>query len=264
MFEIWSYYAASSHETFFAPPFLHALEGDTRFCVEQKVRGHFVLQYPHGFWWNFSFDMKMGGLFGYYYPNRAPREELRDYALRYFGPQAGPLLHELFVLMGSNGERNLEISYRASRGEASDADMEALRAWDQMMERAAFLAREDAVASYRVAKLRGGHAIVMRWAQGQRVRLEAEAKFEAYRKGEAARGEVEKALADARVYLEDLLAEAACLEERCPGVMEAKWLKSWWTERTVGQRLNAIEREVLGQEAEAKSAKPDHVAGPEQ
>lgn len=94
-FEICFYYAAASHQPFHGPPFLHALEGESDHLVSRGVPGTYVLQYPHGFWWNFSFNLGMAGLYPYYYPERRPREELRQYARRYFGQKAGALLAEL-------------------------------------------------------------------------------------------------------------------------------------------------------------------------
>lgn len=262
MFEICSYYAASSHETMNGPAFLHALEGDTKFCVEHKVKGHYILHYPHGFWWNFSFNNKMGGLHGYYYPNRTPKEELRDYAMHYFGPNAGPLLYEYFEMMGSVGENNLEVSYRASRGEAKDSDMHAIREWDKMLERAAYLVRDDAVYAYRVAKQRATHEVLALWGQGQKPRKDAEEAFAKFEKGEAKKKDVMEAIAKAREAYDHLVSRCKEIELQFAGVIEAEWLDSWYGHRHSKGPLDGLEKKLEGRKGSPKSARPDHVAGP--
>ena len=87
---ICSYYAAASHQPFNAPPFLHALEGDMKYLVNHGVSGHLTLQYPHGFWWNFSFNLAAAGRYAYYYPARGPREQLRRLRAGVFRGRSGP------------------------------------------------------------------------------------------------------------------------------------------------------------------------------
>jgi hypothetical protein len=67
-FEVCSYYAAASHQPFNGPPFFHALRADTEYLVRQGITGAYVLQYPHGFWWNYAFNLSAAGLYSYYYP----------------------------------------------------------------------------------------------------------------------------------------------------------------------------------------------------
>jgi hypothetical protein len=64
-FEVCSYYAAASHQPFNGPPFLHAVRADTDFLVRQSMTGAYVLQYPHGFWWNYAFNLSAAGLYAY-------------------------------------------------------------------------------------------------------------------------------------------------------------------------------------------------------
>lgn len=264
-FEACSYYAASSHQPFTGPPFLHAIEGDTRFIVEQNIAGHYVLHYPHRFWWNHSFTLGAAGKHAYYYPNRAPRPELRDYALTYFGPKAGPLIAEYLAMLGAN--ENLDKSYRACNAEATDEDMEWLRAMEQLRLRAAMLADDDPVVSHRLAKLGASQQFLLEWGQSRRLAKDAEAAYQILKAAKhtpstastlstpstptndaAPKPLTEDALrnqiADARARMEELKILAATIEKKFPGTLEAEWIESWYMNRLLKAPLDRIESDL--------------------
>ena len=256
-FWICSYYAANSHQPFIGPPYLHAIEGDTRFLVEQGITGAFVLEYPFSFWWNNAFNIRMAGLHPYYYPKRGPREELRDFALHYFGPVAGPILAEYYEMLGSN--ENLESSYRAHRGEASDGDMEWFRDMNTMIERAAALAADDPVVSYRVSKLALGMEMLLDLGPSRRLVIEAETALEEFRQGLVSRETVEAKAGVARARMEELAAAAERRAAADNGVIAEKWIKSWTLDRTFRGALDRIDKELQGAESAVRPKKPDHV-----
>jgi hypothetical protein len=225
--------------------------------VDNDVKGIYVMEFPHGFWWNFSFNMAQGGRFAYYYPDRPPREELRDYAFGYYGPIAGPLMFEYHQMLADN----LEISYRAAGGDATEGDLNWLADQRKLLERAAFLAQDDPVVSYRLKKLLGALEIATLWGGGRRFQKAAQAAFEKFEKREATKKEVEVAVVAAREYLDKLLLRAAEVESAYPGVTQSEWIKSWWTDRTVKGELDAIEKKLQGLKPAEKSKKPAHVAG---
>jgi hypothetical protein len=238
-FQICSYYAAASHQPFNGPPFFHALEGDTKYLVEHGLKGTYVLQYPHGFWWNYSFDLAAAGIYPYYFPNRPPRDQARDYATNYFGPEAGPLLATFFEMLGDTA--NLDISYRASRGEATDSDLLWLRDAGKMLTRAAMLTRKEKTYAYRVAKLNAGHEILVRWGGGLKRLKEAQAKLADFEKGRATKQDVQAGIDAARHFSDDLVAEAEKVEKKYPGVTSAEWLQSWYINRVFLEPLKKVE-----------------------
>ncbi len=238
-FTICSYYAANSHQPFTGPPFLHALEGDTKFMVEHGVTGALVLEYPYGFWWSNSFNVRMGGLYPYYYPNRDPRSELKDYAQHYYGPKAGPLMADYLLMTGAT--ENLERTYRASRGEADDADIIWLNDMRTMLTRAAQLTANDPLHSYRVSKLTSGMDMLIHLGGSRRKIQDIEKAVEDKVSDKAA---VRKQIADAKTMVADLIAHAEKIGVLNDGVVDAEWLKGWTINRTYTEPLNAAEKKL--------------------
>lgn len=241
-FSICSYYAANSHQPFNGPPFLHALRGDAKYMVEHGVAGHLVLEYPFGLWWNNAFNVRLGGLHSYYYPERTPEAELKDFALGYYGEKAGPLLAEFYHMLGST--QNLERTYRASRGEADEWDRVWLEEMRSMIRRAASLAEEDAVHAYRVSKLDAAFDMLQRMGDS---RLKVNAAVEAAEKlksGEGSAAEVRNLISEARLQAEDVLKQALEQAAREDGTMDGEWIKGWTIERTLLNPLNEAEKDL--------------------
>jgi len=246
-FWICSYYAAASHNPFTGPPFLHAIEGDTKYMVEHGVTGALVLEYPFGFWWSNSFNIRLGALYPYYYPKRDPRSELRDYALRYYGPKAGPLLAEYYEMIGSN--ENLEKTYRAGRGEAEDWDLIWLKEMRAMISRAAQLAADDPVHSYRISKLADATDMLIRLGSSRLKIVEIE---KVVADCEADKEEVKKKISDARAMIADLLSHAEKLAAADNGIMDGDEFGGWIIGRTFTGALDRAERALRGAEAKGK------------
>lgn len=241
-YTVCSYYAAASHQPFNGPPFLHALEGDTKYLVEHGASGHLTLQYPHGFWWNFSFNLAAAGQYAYYYPGRLPRNQLRDYAMTYFGPKAGPVLAEYLEKLGAN--EHLETSYRAGRGEASSADMHWLAAMSEMIRRAASLVEGDTDHAYRVSKLAAGMNVLLRLGPGRQKVLEAEQRVADYQQGKCRRADVEQGIADARAFVADWMSLVGNVDASTPGVVAPDWFEGWLLGRTFSGPLDRLEKTV--------------------
>ncbi len=243
-FWICSYYAANSHQPFTGPPYLHALRHDTEFMLSQGVTGAFVLEYPQGYWWNNAYNIRMTGLYPYYYPMRDPDSELRDYAFRYYGPKAGPLVYEYLVTIGGN--KHLESSYRASRGDAIPEDMEFLARMQALLKRAAELVKEDPTYSYRVHKLSVPMELMMHFGPGRGKVVEAEKAAEAFVEGKGTAEDARKKIADARAFTEEIIAHAKRLEAENPdsGTMDAEWVKGWAIGFGFNGRLAAAEKKL--------------------
>ncbi|HNT33393.1 MAG TPA: DUF4838 domain-containing protein [bacterium] len=255
-FQVCSYYAANSHQPFFGPPFLHALKADTEFYIEQGITGAFVLEYPFGFWWNNSFNVRMGGLYPYYCPDRDPVSEIRDYAIHYYGAEAGRVLAQYFLMLGDN--RNLERSYRASRGEADAGDMDFFREMRTMIKRAEQLAEPNPIHSYRVSKLAMGMDFLLQLAP-TRSRITAIQKVaEECIAGRSDVVELRTMIADARAMIALLEAEVERLAAAENGVISEEWLKGWILKRTYSDPLLLVEKKLDGLQ-ENTPEKPNHI-----
>ncbi len=246
-YQICAYYAAASHQPFHGPPFLHALAGDTEYLIQHRVTGTLPLQYPHGFWWNFSFNLAMGGLYPYYHPERHPRAALRDYAMTTFGPKAGPVLAEYLETLGDN--QHIEVSYRASRGEATEDDVRWLGRMRKMIDRAAELAADEPVYAYRVGKLAAGMDVLLHLAPGRSRIIAAEQALADYHEGRVERSVVEQCIAEGRAYLAALRAHAAQVSAADNGVLSAEWLDGWTINRTMGHPLDEVEKKLADKDA---------------
>lgn len=239
-FSICSYYATTSHQPLNGPPFLHALENDTKYQVTNKIRETLTMQYPHGFWWNYSFNLASAGRHAYYFPDRNPRDELRDYALSYFGPDAGPIVHEYFQKLSGD----LDVSYRASRGDGTAADIKWLQTNGQLLRRAVTAAGKDKTFVYRAKKLRASHQMLVRWGNGKRYLQQARAQFDALPNGKITHEDVIKPIEAGRAYAKDLLAQVARTEKEFPGTTSAEWLESWYVNRVLLAPLAEIEKKL--------------------
>ncbi|MBN1491843.1 MAG: hypothetical protein JXA69_18170, partial [Phycisphaerae bacterium] len=241
-YTVCSYYAAASHQPFNSPPFLHAIAGDTKYLVERGASGHLTLQYPHGYWWNFSFNLAAAAQHAYYYPARGPQEQLQDYANSYFGPAAGAVVADYLARLGGN--ERLEASYRASRGDAEAEHMTRLRKLHNRLRPAVKRAAGEPVYAYRVSKLTGTMEFLLHLGPIRAKVHAVEAAAKEYEAGTATRAEVEGAIAEARADIVEIQAHADRLEATLPGVMDANWLKGWTLNRTCAEPLNRIEKQL--------------------
>jgi hypothetical protein len=239
-FELCSYYAAASHQPFNGAPYLHALEGDTRYFVSNNLVGTYVLQYPHGFWWNYAFDLGVAGRYPYYYPAQKPAAQLRDYVLNYFGPAAGPVLLDYFQALSDD----LDVSYRASRGDANERDYQELQRLAGTLRRALALCQGGPPYAYRVRKLQASHRILTRWSTALRHVRGIKQKYQELQDNRAARAEVDKAIAAAKVYASRVLEETAQAEKQFPGTATAEWLESWYVNRVFRGPIKEIETKL--------------------
>ena len=238
-FMICSYYAANSHQPFVGPPFVHAIEGDTKFMVEHGVTGAHVLEYPFGFWWNNAFNVRLGGLHPYYYPKHAPASELKDFALTYYGPKAGPVMADYFEVVGA--PVNLERIYKASRGESDDWEAGWLKALQAMVKRAAQLAEGDPVYAYRVSKLDAVTEMLTHLGPTRSKVIEIETAAADPNRND---DEIRRKIADARTTAADLIAHAQKLADMNSGIMDVEWFKGWTINRTYTEPLDRVEKKL--------------------
>ena len=246
-FMICSYYAANSHEPFSGPPYLHSIAGDTKYMADHGVTGAFVLEFPFGFWWNNALNVWLGGVYPYYYPKRDPRSEVRDYALNYYGPKAGPILADFFLMIGDN--RNLDRSYRASRGEADEWDVIWLAEMRSMVARAKQLAKGDPVYSYRISKLDAVMDMLIHLGPSRNKIIEIEKAVAETDRDEA---KIRNRIADARTMIAELLAHGERLAAMNIGIMDEEWFQNWMIGRTFTGPLDQAEKKLSAENTQGK------------
>lgn len=115
------YYSDQFSYPWMAAPYVSQMAGDRRFLVELGADGMLNLLYPDGSWWRETMNGYLAGR-TFYDPAIDPDAELRDYALRYHGPEAGPLMVEYYLAWA----RTPELAMR-SGGVARPSDRAVLR-----------------------------------------------------------------------------------------------------------------------------------------
>ncbi len=85
------YYSDHYSGQWIAGPYPEQIDGDRDIMIKIGVDGILNLLYPDGYWWRQSLNGYLAGR-SFYDPSVDSSALLRDYALTYYGPQAGPLL----------------------------------------------------------------------------------------------------------------------------------------------------------------------------
>lgn len=141
-------------EPWVLPPFTTSMIGDRQYFIEKKIHGVYMLMWSPGYWWNHSLNGYLAGRC-FYDPALDPWADLKDYAMHYFGPKAGPLLGEYYTAWA----RNVDLAYRV-RGDAREGERSTLA--DQrrrLIDPALQAVADDAVLAYRVGKVEKLHGL---------------------------------------------------------------------------------------------------------
>jgi hypothetical protein len=209
---ICQYYTDNFAEPWVMSPFTVALEGDRRYFRQNEIDSVYMLMWPRGFWWNHGLNGYLSGRCFYDF-SLSPYDVLRDYALQYFGPQAGPLLAKYFEAWA----RNPELCYRV-RGESRDSDRAALadqrRQW---LGPAVESAASDPLLSARVARVVKLHTLAEHLMEVHRQRSEIQ-KLRRNGDLDKARAQLEKS----RAYTDEVLALFYTLADLNQGLIERK------------------------------------------
>jgi hypothetical protein len=161
------YYGDNFCEPWILPPFAMAIEGDCRYLIEKKVDSVFVLMWPPGYWWNHGLNGYLAGRC-FFDASLDPYREIRDYAIYYFGPDAGPALAAYY----EQWARQIDLAYHV-RGGAQDADVALLAEQrEKWLDPARKAVEGDAVYSYRVAKVEKLHGLAELMAKASRMNAE--------------------------------------------------------------------------------------------
>ncbi len=103
------YYSDQFSYPCMAAPYVNQMAGDRRFLFQLGADGMLNLLYPDGSWWRETMNGYLAGR-TFRDPAVDPVAELRDYALHYHGPEAGPLMVEYYYLEWA---RSPELAMRA-------------------------------------------------------------------------------------------------------------------------------------------------------
>ncbi len=228
------YYTDNFATPWISAPYPIVLEGDRRYCAAKDVNAVYMLVWPPGYWWNHGFNNYMAGIC-YYDFSRDPYDVIRDYALHYFGKDAGPLLAAYLAQWATE----VDLPYRVKDGttEADRAMLDQQRRF--YIEPAVEAVRSDPLLSHRVGKVAKLHDLAERLDELHR----RHAKISRLREA----GEFEKAsglIPKARTYADELLAHMASLAELDQGLIDRNEVPGFITlgvTNWIGEEEKAIE-----------------------
>lgn len=216
---ICQYYTDNFAEPWVMSPFIVALEGDRRYFQQKGIDSVYMLMWPRGFWWNHGLNGYLAGRCFYDF-SLNPYDVLRDYAVNYFGPEAGPPLANYFEAWA----RNPELCYRV-RGDSRDSDRATLADQRQKwLTPAIQVASTNSLLAYRVAKVEKLHKLAEELMEVHRQRSEIQALRRAGKFGEAS-----AAIEKSRAYTDKVLALFYSLADLNQGLIERQEVPTFIT-----------------------------------
>ncbi len=209
---ICQYYTDNFAEPWVMAPFAFAMEGDRRYFLQHHIDSIYLLMYPRGDWWNHSLNGYLAGRC-FYDMSLSPYDLIQDYALHYYGKDAGLLLGKYF----EEWARHVDLSYHI-RGESTDQDRATLAAERRnWIEPAIAAAKGDSILSYRVEKAEKLFTLAEKLMEMHRQQAEIKNARHA--------GDLKKAadlLQKSRAYTDQVLACFYTLADLNQGLMDRK------------------------------------------
>jgi hypothetical protein len=148
------YYSDHFAEPWVAAPYASAIKGDREYLIDHDAYGICNLLYPPGYWWNSGLNNYLCGI-AFYDASADPFDLLRDFAMNYYGPDAGPLLVRYY----EEWAKNVDLAYHV-RGDATKNDRATLDGQrKRYLEPALKAVANDSVRLYRVTKIERLHAL---------------------------------------------------------------------------------------------------------
>jgi hypothetical protein len=130
------------------------MAGDRRFLVHLGAHGMLNLLYPEGSWWRETMNGHLAGR-AFYDETIDPVADLRDYALHYHGPEAGPLMEAYYLAWADAPKLAMK-----SGGVASLGDLAILREQRRrFLEPAKAASENDPVLRHRMQKVETLHRL---------------------------------------------------------------------------------------------------------
>lgn len=175
---ICNYYSDNFAEPWVMAPFTTAIKSDRAYFLKYNVKSVYMLMYPKGYWWNHSLNGYIAGR-AYYDVSIDPFSEIDDYALHYYGKDAGPLIAAYYKQWATD----IDLNYRVrdnSRPEDRAMLAEQRKKW---IDPAIEAAKNDKIYAYRVGKVAKLHTLAETITEGHRLHdvidlLRSQGKFD--------------------------------------------------------------------------------------
>ncbi len=190
------YYCDTFCQPWIVPPFALAMQGDRRYFLDSGIDSTYVLMWWPGCWWNHGLNGYLAGRC-LYDVSIDPFELIHDYALHYFGKEAGPLLAAYY----DQWARHIDLAYHVRNGstEVDRAMLATQRA--RWVSPAVAAVKDNAILARRVGKVQTLHTVAERLTEVHRLHHETRRLREAGNSQEAA-----DVLATARSFTDEVLA----------------------------------------------------------
>jgi hypothetical protein len=147
------------------PPFAIAIRGDREYLLSHQVQAVYFLTYPPGYWWTHSLNTYLAGRC-FYDVSLDPFDLIQDYAMQYYGPQAGRLLACYY----DQWARDPDLGYRVRSG-STRRDRETLAGQRRtLIDPAVQCGQNHPVVAHRVGKVAGLHTLAERLADCHHLR----------------------------------------------------------------------------------------------
>lgn len=153
----YQYYSDNFANPALASVYTKQMKSDREFIFQIGADGALNLLYPDDYWWRQTLNAYLAGR-AFYDPAVDPDDLLRDYALRYHGPRAGPLMAEYYATLVEHpriGAAGLRISSPA-------ALMLLTRLRTEKLTPAAKLVKDDPLFHRRMTKALHWHEVAER------------------------------------------------------------------------------------------------------
>ncbi|MDH7480654.1 MAG: DUF4838 domain-containing protein [Armatimonadota bacterium] len=209
-FTLCQYYTDNFATPWISAPYAIVIKGDRRYILSSGVKGVYVLHWAKGYWWNHGLNSYMAGRC-FYDVSLDPYDLIRDYAVYYFGENAGPLLSAYYTQWATN----IDLPYHVRDG-TSESDRKLLaeqrRLW---INPAVEAVKDDPLLSHRVGKVDKLHRVAEMLAEAHRMREEvAELRKAGDIKG------ARKLLEKAKAYTDEVLAYMASVADLGEGLID--------------------------------------------
>lgn len=255
------YYTDNFATPWISAPYERVVEGDRRYILDKQIDAIYMLMWPKGYWWNHSFNNYMAGRC-FYDASLAPREVLRDYAMSYYGPDAGPLILDYYEQWADE----INLPYRVKDdSQASDRAMlaEQRRKW---IDPAVAATENDPVYAHRVGKVAILHDAAERLTEAHRMHDEIE-HLRSNQKWE----EATALLDEAKTYTDGVIAHIASIAELDQGLIDRNEVPAFMTltikgwiereEQAIAARDTIIKQRGVWEEIDSNDMLPTAVTG---
>lgn len=247
-FTAFQYYSDHFAEPWVAAPYAIAIRGDRKYLVENRAEGTASLLYPQGYWWNSGFNQYMAGRC-FYDGSADSLDIIRDYAIRYYGPDAGAYLAKYLEEWATHPR----LAYR-TRGGATNDDLETLkRQRTEWLTPAIQSVSGDSRYAYRVKKIERLHTLAERLMDAHLRAHEVETLI-----AQGDRGAAAGKMTAARRNLDDLASQIRSLVDLDQGLVDEQLLSFFLP--GLRKALEQQEKRLAGESGVADGGEKENAA----